>query len=96
MSYRPNGYVSRMKNTPAPPVTYKKTQIENVEVSTIIYTGGTGNRIVETTIFLDPGPTHGLTEFDSVRSIAGNEAEQHREWVSKVSDAVYAPKAETA
>lgn len=75
------------------PQTFRKTQIENVEVSTIIYIGGTGNRIVETMIFLDPvgsGVTHGLREFDSERSINGDESEQHQRWVSKVSEAVYA------
>jgi hypothetical protein len=72
-----------------PPQTFRKTQIENVEVSTIIYIGGTGNRLVETMIFLDPGPTHGLTDFESERT-QGDEAEQHQRWVSKVSEAVYA------
>ena len=72
------------------PRTLRKTQIANVEVSTIIYTGGPGHRIVETMIFLDPGPTHGLTDFESERSFAADEAEQHQRWVSKVSGAVAA------
>lgn len=76
-------------SAPSLPQTFRKTQIENVEVSTIIYIGGTGNRIVETMIFLEPGPTHGLTDFDSERSYTENPAEQHQRWVSKVSEAVY-------
>jgi len=72
------------------PATYRKTQIENVEVSTILYVGGTGDVIVETMIFLEPGPTHNLTDFDSERTIGGDPSAQHSRWTSKVSEAVYA------
>lgn len=92
MSNVTNGYESRMNQLQLP-YTYKKTQVENVEVSTIVYKGGTGNLIVETMIFLEPGPTHGLVDFDSVRTIAGNEREQHYEWVAKVTDAIFATNA---
>jgi hypothetical protein len=80
---------TRFPHSSTYPQTFKKTQIENVEVSTIIYFGGTGKRVVETMIFLDPGPTHGLTDFESENSPEGHEAEQHQRWVSKVSEAVY-------
>ena len=72
------------------PQTFRKTQIANVEVSTIIYIGGMGNRLVETMIFLDPGPTHGLTDFESERTCTTDETAQHQRWVSRVSEAVHA------
>jgi len=79
---------SRYPHSAKYPETFRKSQIANVEVSTIIYIGGTGKRIVETMIFLDPGPTHGLTDFESERSYTTDPAEQHQRWVAKVSGAV--------